>query len=191
VQRARGRLGAALATFEQALAIAGDAGGPPPHAGMAHVGIAEVRYERGELDATLEHATEGVRLCGQLTYTLPLLAGLAVLARVRQARGDPRGALEAIAEAERVEPSAVAVGLLDPVPALPARLALARGEVAGAAGWARARGLGPDDELSYPREPGYLVLARVLLAERDPGRALGLLRRLGDLAAAQGRAGSA
>jgi ATP/maltotriose-dependent transcriptional regulator MalT len=82
------------------------------------------------------------------------------------------------------------VGLLNPVPAVRARLALARGEVAAAARWARARGLSPDDPPSYPREPGYLVLARVLLAQQAPSQALGLLGRLGQLAAAQGRTGS-
>jgi LuxR family maltose regulon positive regulatory protein len=190
VQRAQGRLGAALATFEQALAIASEAGSPLPVAGIAHIGMAEVRYQRGELEAALHHATEGVRLCRQLAFTLPLLPGLAVLARIRQAQGDLPAALEALREAERAEPSAAVVSLVDPVPALRARLALDRGEVAAAAGWARARGLAPGDQPSYPREPEYLVLARVLLAERTPTRALALLDRLGDLAAAQGRTGS-
>jgi ATP/maltotriose-dependent transcriptional regulator MalT len=190
VQRARGRLGAALATYQQALEIASEAGRPLPPAGMAHVGIAEVQYERGELQAALEHATQGVRLCRQLAYTLPLLAGLAVLARIRQAQGDTPGALEAIAEGEQVDPSVAVVSLLDPVPALRARSALDGGEVAAAAGWVRARGLGPDDQPSYPQEAEYLVLARVLVAEQAPARALGLLERLGDLAAAQGRTGS-
>jgi LuxR family transcriptional regulator, maltose regulon positive regulatory protein len=190
VQRAQGRLGAALATFEQALAVASEAGGPPPLAGIAHIGMAEVLYERGQLEAALHHASEGVRLCRQLAFTLPLLPGLAVLARIRLAQGDLPAALEAIREAERAEPSATVVSLLDPVPALRARLALDRGEVAAAAGWVRARGLGPDDQPSYAQEAEYLVLARVLLAEQAPARALGLLERLGDLAVAQGRTGS-
>jgi ATP/maltotriose-dependent transcriptional regulator MalT len=190
VQRARGRLRAALRAYDQALEFGTEAGRPLPFAGIAHVGMAGVRYERGEVEAALDHATEGVRLCRQLAYTVPLLAGLAVLARVRQAQGDASGALEAIAEAERVEASADVVGLLNPVPALRARLALDRGEVAAAAGWVRARGLAPDDQPSYPQEAEQLVLARVLLAERAPARALGLLERLGDLAAAQGRTGS-
>src|SRR5207245_6948886 len=38
--------------------------------------------------------------------------------------------------------------------------------------------------------PAYLVLARVLLAQNDPGPALTLLRRLLDAAASQGRTGS-
>jgi LuxR family maltose regulon positive regulatory protein len=41
-----------------------------------------------------------------------------------------------------------------------------------------------------PHERGYLVLARVLLAEQAPAQALGLLERLGDLAAVEGRTGS-
>jgi LuxR family transcriptional regulator, maltose regulon positive regulatory protein len=190
VQRARGRLSTALATYGRALQLAGEAGSPSPPAGMAHVGMAEVLYERGELEAALDHATEGVRLCRQLTYTLPLLAGLAVLARVRQARGDAPGVLAAVREAERVQQSPAVVGLLNPVPPLRARLALAHGQVEHAARWVHARKLAPDDQPSYPRERAYLILARLLLAEQAPTKALELLQRLGDLAAAQQRTGS-
>ena len=51
-------------------------------------------------------------------------------------------------------------------------------------------GLGPDDEPDYAREPGHLVLARVLLAQDRPGQALALLDRLHAAAVAQGRTGS-
>ena len=51
-------------------------------------------------------------------------------------------------------------------------------------------GLTATDELSYPREREYLVLARVLLAQQAPEQALGLLERLQARAAAQGRTGS-
>jgi LuxR family maltose regulon positive regulatory protein len=37
----------------------------------------------------------------------------------------------------------------------------------------------PNDRPSYPRERGYLVLARVLMAEAAPTQALGLLEHLG------------
>ena len=80
--------------------------------------------------------------------------------------------------------------LLNPVPALRARLLLAQGELAAAVRWTQERGVGEDDEVSYPREPEYLVLARVLLAQDLPDRALALLDRLDALAAAQGRTGS-
>jgi LuxR family maltose regulon positive regulatory protein len=190
VQRAQGRLGAALRTYEQALEIAGDAGRAPPPAGIAHVGLAEVLYERGELAATHGHATEGVTLCRQLACAAPLAIGLAVLARIRQAQGDTAGALEAMGEAARVELSPQVVALLNPVPVWRARLLLARGEAAEAARWANQRGLRADDQPSYPREGEYLVLARVLLAQHAPGQALTLLQRLCAQAAAQGRTGS-
>ena len=82
------------------------------------------------------------------------------------------------------------ITLLNPVPAQRARLQLAQGEVAAAARWAQQRGLGPDDEPGYPREPEYLVLARVLLAQDRPGAALALLERLHAAAVSQDRAGS-
>jgi LuxR family maltose regulon positive regulatory protein len=190
VQHARGHLGAALHTWQQVLDAASEAGRPLSAAGMAHVGMAGVLYERGELGRALDHACQGVELCRQLVYTLPLLAGLATLAWIRHAQGDRAGALDAIVEAEQVQPSPAVVGLLNPVPALRARLALAHGKVANAAGWAQARGLDVDDPLSYPREREYLVLARVLLATGAPDRALTLLERLRAEAAGQGRTGS-
>jgi LuxR family maltose regulon positive regulatory protein len=192
VQRAQGRLGAALGTYQQVLAAAGGVGRPLPAAGMAHVGMAEVLYERGQLDGALEHASQGVGLCRQLAYTQPLLAGLATLAWIRHARGDRAGAWEAIAEAEQAQPSPAAgvVDLLNPVPALRAKLAIANGQVADAARWVQARGLDVEDPPSYPREREYLLLARLLVAEGDPERALELLERLRAKAAAQGRTGS-
>ena len=95
-----------------------------------------------------------------------------------------------MAEAGRVELSPQVISLLNPVPAQEARLLLAQGDVRAAAQWTAAAGLSPDDEPDYPREPAYLVLARVLLAQNDPGPALTLLQRLLDAAASQGRTGS-
>jgi ATP/maltotriose-dependent transcriptional regulator MalT len=190
VQRARGHLGAALRTYRQALDIASDTGRPLPFAGMAQVGMAEILHERGEAEEALARAADGVRLCRQLAYTLPLVAGLAVLAWIRQAQGDAAGALDAIGEAERAAPDSPVVDLLNPVPAVRARLALAHGEVTEASRWAQASGLGPDDQPGYPREREYLTLARVLLATGAPERALGLLERLRAQAAAQERTGS-
>ena len=107
---------------------------------------------------------------------------------IRQATGDPAGALEAITEAEQASPGPA--GILNPVPAQRARLLLARGDLAGAARFPQQSGLGPDDEPNYAREPGHLVLARVLLAQDRPGRALALLDRLHAAAEAQSRTGS-
>ena len=189
ILRARGHLDAALATYRQALGTAGESS-QPPHLGLAYVGLAQVLYERDDLTAALDHATQGVTLCRQLASTPSLAAGLAVVARIRQAHGDAVGALEAMGEAGQAGLSTQVVALFNPVPSQRARLLLAQGDVRAAAQWTTAAGLRPDDEPDYPREPAYLVLARVLLARDDPGPALTLLQRLLDAAASQGRVGS-
>ena len=189
VQRAQGNLDAALATYRQALDTAGESS-QTAHPGLAHVGLAQVLYERNELTAALDHATRGVTLCRQLAFTPPLATGLAVVARIRHAHGDATGALEAMGEAGQAGLSPQVIALLNPVPSQRARLLLAQGDVHAAAQWTTAAGLRPDDEPDYPREPAYLVLARVLLAQNDPGPALALLQRLLDAAASQGRTGS-
>ena len=189
VQRAQGNLDAALATCRQALEGVGESS-QTALTGPAHVGLAQVLYERNELTAALEHATSGVTLCRQLAFTASLATGLAVVARIRQAHGDAAGALEAMGEAGQAGLSPQVIALFNPVPSQRARLLLAQGDVGEAAQWATAAGLSPDDEPDYPREPGYLVLARVLLAQDHPGPALMLLQRLLDAAASQGRTGS-
>ena len=188
IRRAQGRLDAAALTCQQALDSLVTSGLPPPAAGPGYVGLAEVAYRRDELDLALRHASEGIALCRQFVYTTPLADGLATLAMIRQAAGDPAGALEAIAEAEQASPGPA--GLLNPVPAQRARLLLAQGDLPAAARFAQDNGLGPDDEPDYAREPGHLVLARILLAQDRPGQALALLDRLHTAALAQDRAGS-
>src|SRR5262245_37045983 len=191
VQRARGRLDAALRTYQQTLETNAPRGQPTgPAAGVGYVGMAEVAYQRGKLDAALRHVTEGITLCQQLSYTPPLAAGLATLAWIRQASGDASGALDAMGAAERVAPGTEVTSLLNPVPAQWARLQLAQGDVEAAARWTRQRGLAADHQPAYPQEREYLVLARVLLAQDRPGPALTLLNGMRDAAAAQGRTGS-
>ena len=191
VERARGRLDAALRTYQQTLEITASPGRPTlPASGVPQVGMAEVAYQRDQLDTALAHVTEGIALCRQLAYTQPLATGLATLAWIRQAHGDLTGALAAIQEAERAAPSQAVTSLLNPVPAGRARLMLAQGNLAAATRWTEERCLAADDEASYQREWEYLVLARVLLAQGRPAQAVSLLERLHAAAVAQNRTGS-
>ena len=185
VQRAQGRLDAAVLTCQQAVhATAGSGSTPLPASGPAYVGLGEVAYQRNELDLALRQVTEGIALSRQFVYTPPIAAGLVTLAWICQATGDRAGAREAMEEAGQASP--VPPGLLNPVPAQRARLLLAQGDLPAAARFAQESGLGPDDEPDYARESGHLVLARILLAQDRPGPALALLGRLH--AAAQDRA---
>ena len=191
VQRAQGRLDAARAAYQRALEITAPPGrAAMPAAGIGYVGMAEVAYQRNELDAARQLVTEGIPLCRQLNWTQPLAAGLVTLAGIRQASGDPGGAREAMAEAERIAPDPAMTSLFNPVPVQRARLLLAQGDLAAAAAWTRETGLAAGDEPDYPSEQGHLVLARVLLAQAQPAPALALLDRLYAAAAAQDRVGS-
>src|SRR5215469_6127806 len=93
-------------------------------------------------------------------------------------------------EARQAGPSAQIVALLNPVPSLWARLKLAHRDLAAVARWTAERGLGAGDEPSYTREPDYLALARLLLAQDLPGQAAALLERLLSLAVSESRTGS-
>lgn len=186
IQRAQGHADAALNTYGQAFELATPPGLPAlPAAGAAQVGMAEVAYLQGQLDRALSYVKAGIPLCRRLTYTQPLANGLAILAWIHHANGDAAGALDAIAEAEQVAPSSQVAELLNPVPAKHARLLLAQGDVAAATRWTEDRGLSADDIPSYPREPAYLVLARVLIAGGAADQALSLLARLQDDATAR------
>jgi LuxR family maltose regulon positive regulatory protein len=190
IQHAQGRLDAAAATYRRALGTCGASGDQQPYLGMAHVGLARVLYERDELTAALDHATRGVTLCRQLAFTQPLATGLATVAQIRQAQGDAAAAAAAMDEARQAGPSVQVVALLNPVPSLWARLKLAHGDLAAVARWAAERGLSTDDQPSYVREPEYLALARMLLAQELLSQATVLLGRLLELAVSQGRTAS-
>ena len=115
LRRAQGRLDAALLTCEQALDSPVTSGRPLPAAGPSYAALAEIAYQRDDLELALQHASEGIALCRQFVYTPPLANGLATLAMIRQATGDSAGALEAITEAGQASPGPA--GLLNPVPA--------------------------------------------------------------------------
>lgn len=191
IRRAQGNLDAALDAYRDLLEITALPGlAESPIAGIGHVGMADVHYQRDDLAAARGELALGLSLCRQLSETQALANGLATLAWIRQADGDPAGARRTMAKAEYAGPSPAAAGLLNPVPAHRARLALLQGDTAAAALWAQQRGLSPDSEPVYARERDDLVLARVLLAQGRPRSAVTLLGRLLDTADRQGRAGS-
>lgn len=190
IQHAQGRLDAALETCNRTLeGVAADDGPSPPFAGVAHVGMAEVAYQRDDLDTAADHAVRGIALARQFPHAQPLAMGLATLAWIRHATGDSDGARQAMTEAEQVAPTSV-VDLLNPVPAQQARLLLAQGQVTAAERWAAEQGLRTGDAPLYRREPAWLVFARLLLVQGHPDHAVHVLESLHEAATAQRRIGS-
>lgn len=188
VQHARGHLRAAQRTYERALEVAAGAGSmATQNAGPALVGTAEVDYELGDLDRAQARVVDGLTRCRQLAHGQPLAAGLVLLARIRHAGGDAAGAADALREADAVNISHGAVGLLNPARTARARMTLMSGSAADVAHLLARTTRGVPDDVSYAREAEHLILARVLLADDAADQALDLLARLRAHALAQGR----
>jgi len=191
MQRAQGRLSAAAETYQRLLALSAEPGRPGALAaeGLARVGLAEIAYDRGELDHAYRNVTDGIAIGRQLGYHRLLSTGLARLAWIHLANGDQGAARDTMEEANRTIPTHGPTELT-PAPVLRARLLLALGDAEEVARWTAGRGLAPTDEPDHLREGEYLVLARLLLAQRQPDLALLLLDRFHDSATSQGRVGS-
>lgn len=89
-------------------------------------------------------------------------------ARVKEAAGDLRGALEALAQARSFYVR-TPIPYLRPVEAMQARIYLKQGMVGQAQEWAQQSGLALSDDPVYLHEFEYLTLVRLVLAE-DRGR---------------------
>ena len=171
IRRAQGRLGEAMRTYEQALQRASQQGGAVLR-GTAdmHVGMSEVYRERGDLAAATQQLLRSQELGEHTGLPQNRYRWRVAMARLREAEGDLGGALDLLNEAERLYVGDFFPNVR-PVPALKARVRVARGEWGEALGWAREQGLSVDDDLSYLREFEHITLARVLVARYAAERA--------------------
>ena len=171
IRRAQGRLGEAMRTYEQALQRASQPGGAVLR-GTAdmYVGMSEVHRERDDLPAATQQLLRSQELGEHAGLPQNRYRWRVAMARIRQAEGDLGGALDLLNEAERLYVGDFFPNVR-PVPALRARVRVARGEWGEALGWAREQGLSVDDDLSYLREFEHITLARVLLARYQDERA--------------------
>src|SRR5438874_682203 len=190
IRIAQGRLRDAMRTYEHAFQLATAQGEPAPR-GTAdlYVGMSELEREHGNLLAATQHLSTSQEL-GERTGFPPNGTRWSVaMAGIRDAQGDPDGALDLLDEAERLYVSDFSPNVR-PVSALKARVWAAHGRVSEALAWARERGLSAEDALSYLREFEHITLARLLLVQRSAAEALGLLGRLFEAAETGGRMGS-
>ena len=164
----RGRPDEARRLYEQALSAALAHPTPLSTTGDLHVGLADVLREQGEVDAAVEHL-EAARELGNVA-SLPenRHRWYAARAGVLQAQGDLEGALAMLDLAE----AAYQPGFFPdvrPLPAVRARLQLARGSIPDAVSWASASGVRPTDAPNALNEFSLLTLARLAVAQRRAG----------------------
>jgi LuxR family maltose regulon positive regulatory protein len=196
LQIVQGRLREAMTTYERGLRLATEATPPLRGAADMHVGMSALLAEHDNLDTARQHLLTSTELGEYAVLPQNRHRWSVAMARVRQAEGDPRAALELLDEAERLYVAGYSPNVR-PVSALRARVRLAAGELAEALGWMRERRLSADDDLSYVHEYEHITLARVLLAKHESERVEGglhdparLLERLLEAAEAGPRTGS-
>jgi LuxR family transcriptional regulator, maltose regulon positive regulatory protein len=167
----QGRLGDAMRTYEQALQLAPAQGGSVLR-GTAdmYVGMSELHRERNDLPTARQYLLRSQELGEHVGLPQNRYRWRVAMARIREAEGDPGGALDLLGEAERLYVGDFFPDVR-PVAALRARVQVAQGALGEALGWARERGLSVDDDLSYLREFEHITLARVLLAKHTEDRA--------------------
>jgi LuxR family maltose regulon positive regulatory protein len=195
IQIALGKLTDAQRTFEHGIRVTAEHPGLRGAADM-HVGLSEVLIERNELVAADEHLSASLALGESAGLPQHPYRWRVTMARLCRARGELPRALLLLGEAAPLYETDFSPPVRS-VAALEARVRLAEGDVEAALRWARDRGLGSADPLSYVSEFDHITLARTLIAlhERDREHvrlveAIGLLGRLHAAAAAGHRRGS-
>lgn len=198
IRIAQGRLREAMRTYERGLQLAAEHGEPDLR-GTAdiYVGMSELCREHDDLHAAAQHLLRSEEQGAHTGFPQYRYRWRVAMARIRQAQGDPNGALELLREAERLYVSDFFLNVR-PVKALKTRVRIAQGRLGEALDWVREQGLSATDDLCYLREFEHITLARVLLvryksdrADRFRLEATGLLERLLQAAEEGGRTGSA
>lgn len=197
IRIAQGRLRDAMSTYERGLQLA-TAQGEPVLRGTAdmYVGMSELHRERNDLYAATQCLLTSKELGEHTGFPQNRYRRCVAMARIREAQGDPDGALDLLSEAERLYVSPFTPNVR-PIATFKARVWVAQGKLGQALGWAHERGLSVEDDLSYLREFEHITLARVRLAQsggdhadRFLVEAMGLLDRLLQAAEQGGRKAS-
>ena len=197
IETSQGRLRDAETTVQRALTLAAQSGEADRLRGTPdmHVALSALALEHGDLRRAAEHLRRADELGDPAGLPQNAYRWRVAMARLRQAEGDPSGALALLDEAGRVYVGDFSPDVR-PIAATRARLLASSGRVAEALAWAHDRAVTAADELSYLREYEHVTLARLLLAAHAAAggpsltEAVHLLERLSSAAEAAGRVGS-
>jgi LuxR family maltose regulon positive regulatory protein len=181
--KAQGRLHQAEAHYDRARRWMVERNGLDSRVRSAYeVGLADLMFQRNQLDAAHEHAATGIEYCRRFGVPSELVLGYITLMRAFQAQGDAESALGALRDAERIMQTHH-VRLAASIQLDTSRVVqwLAVGDVETASHWA--------EECSRGSELEQIALARVRLAQGRCADAQHLLDRQRGSAEAGGRTG--
>jgi LuxR family maltose regulon positive regulatory protein len=190
VRAEQGRLREADETFRHALRLLTERGFElSPAAGIVHIGMADLLYERDDLDGAERALERGVKLAERTGDVSTLVWAYVTLSRAKRARGDEGGALEMARQAERAARDSGADLQIAIALAWMTRLLLARGDLKEAVALERERAANAQNATDAARVVDRLTSARVLHAQGRHREALALPEELGEMAEAAGRTG--
>lgn len=186
----QGRLREADEAFRRALRLLTEGGFElSPAAGVVHIGMGALLYERNELDGAERALERGVELAERTGDVSTLVWAYVTLSRNKRARGDEEGALERARQAERIARNSGADLQIAIALAWMTRLHLARGYLTEAAAFEQERSANAENAADAARVVDRLTSARLLHAQGRHREALPLLEELGETAEAAGRTG--
>ncbi len=189
VERAQGRLGQALARCRRAQEISDQTlANEPSLMGTTLLALAEIQYQRNELDESLDTLTRGIQLTLKSDTIIRQHAqtGHVTLARIRQGQGDYQAAEQALMQAQSADSTPQMIALFA---AQRAWLDLARGNIAAAKQWTDRVTLTAERFATHALDEEIITLARVRIVQGKPEEALGLLEKVRATAEADGRLG--
>jgi LuxR family maltose regulon positive regulatory protein len=183
----QGRLRDADEAFRRALRLLTEAGfGLSLAAGIVHIGMADLRYERDDLDGAEREINIGVELAERTGEVGNLVWACVTLSRTKQAQGNEEGALEAARKAERVARNSGADLQIALAASWMARLRMAQGDLAEAAAFVQERAANAGNAA---RMADRITSARLLHARGRYDEVLRLLDEPQEAAETTGRTG--
>jgi LuxR family maltose regulon positive regulatory protein len=186
----RGRLREADDAFRRALRFVAERRAELlPAAGLAHIGMGALLYERNELEEAERELERGVDLAERTREVSNLVWGYVMLSKAKRARGEEEGALEAALEAERIARNAGADLQIAIAANWMTRLRLARGDLAGTGTFEQERATGANAAAGAAWVIDRTTSVRLHYARGRHGEALRRLEELGEAAAETGRTG--
>jgi LuxR family transcriptional regulator, maltose regulon positive regulatory protein len=188
VRAEQGRLREADEAFRGALRLLIEEGFElSPAAGIVHIGMADLRYERNDLDGAERELERGLELAERTGDVSTRVWAYVTLSRTRRALGDEGSALEMAYKAERVARDSGADLQIAIAAAWLFRLRIARGDLAEAGDLEQERSANVDGAAAAARMVDQITSARLLHAEGRHREALRLLEGPHEAAEANGR----
>jgi LuxR family maltose regulon positive regulatory protein len=150
-----------------------------PLAARVHAGLSHIFYEWNQLEEATHHAQQCIELSQQWESAEFQVVGYVMLALVEQAHDHPEKAQAVMSIAEELASEHVLPQRRSSwVKSALARLWISQGTPEKASFLLQKSDINFDDEISYLREPEYLILLRLLLLQDDYENALNLSNRL-------------